>query len=553
MSGIWYFRALFRRHAPRLALALLLSLAALAAGVALLGVSGWFLTATALTAAAASINLFAASSLIRGFSLARILARYGERLVGHDTTLRLLSDLRGWLFRTLFPRVPLAERGLRHGDLVSRLTADIDALDTVFLVGLSPILAALALGSAVAAGLFVLLPPAGFIYAAALAGATLGVPAVLILAARRPGRAIVAASAELRTAVLDGMDGHADLVAFGATQDARRGFLAAAQALGAGRRRLGGRGALAAGAVQGLAAIALTGVLVFGLKALKAGTLDGPWLVGLLLATLGSFEATAAIVRSIAKLGTAAAAAERLKALASAAPAVSDPAYPAPLPEGADLAFENVTFGHDPRRPVLRRLWLEVPAGSRIALVGPSGAGKSTLLALLLRLRDPQAGTVRVAGTDVRTIAQADLHRRVALLAQDAPVFLGTLRDNLRIGDPEADDDRLWAALGAARLADFVRALPEGLDARVGETGRTLSAGQARRLCLARTLLSPAAILAFDEPTSGLDRETELAFLADLSAATAGRTVLIATHAGLPPGAVDRTLRLTEAGVLVAA
>ena len=133
MKSLLFFAPLFRPHAGRLALALLLSLVTLAAGTALLGVSGWFLTATALTALGVSFNLFAPSAMVRGFSFIRILARYFEKLVGHNATLTLLSDLRRWLFGALFPRLPLADRSLRHGDLVTRMTADIDALDTVFL------------------------------------------------------------------------------------------------------------------------------------------------------------------------------------------------------------------------------------------------------------------------------------------------------------------------------------------------------------------------------------------------------------------------------------
>ena len=143
----------------------------------------------------------------------------------------------------------------------------------------------------------------------------------------------------------------------------------------------------------------------------------------------------------------------------------------------------------------------------------------------------------------------AALHARVALLSQDAPVFHDTIRNNLLVGRPDATDADLWAALEAGQLADVVRALPRGLDSVVGETGRTLSAGQARRLCLARTLLSGAEILAFDEPTSGLDPENEQAFFAALAKAALGRTLLIITHAALPPGIVDRTYRMNE-GVL---
>ncbi|WP_027058716.1 thiol reductant ABC exporter subunit CydC [Mesorhizobium loti] len=545
MTALWFFRPLFQRHAARLAWTLLLSVVTLAAGIALLAVSGWFLTAAALTTAAASFNLFGPSSLIRGLSFIRILSRYGEKVFGHDATLRLLADLRGWLFASLFPRVPLADRSLRHGDLVSRLTADVDALDTVFLVAIGPMLAALVLGSAMATALWVFIPAAGLTYAVLVGLAILAVPVVLILASRRMGMELVEASAAARIAVLDGIDGHADLIAFGETGQARASFAASAARLATARRRLGMAGTLAAAATQALAGAAMVSVLWFGIATVHAGTIGGPSLAGLLLGTIASFEATGAVVRGVARLGVSAAAAARLKAIATAKPMVNDPARPEPLPNG-DVCFESVVFGHDPRRPVLRGLDLCVKQGSRVAIIGPSGSGKSTALALLLRLYDPQAGTVSIGGADIRTVAQRDLHEKVSLLSQDSPVVLGTIRENLLIGRADASDAALWHALASARLADFVRGLPEGLNAFVGETGRTLSVGQARRLCLARTLLSQAEILAFDEPTSGLDREAELAFLADLYTATAGRTVILATHAALPLGAADHIFRMVD-------
>ncbi len=530
MSGLWYFRPLFLAERRRLLATLLLSIVTLLAGVMLLGTSGWFLTAAALATTAASFNLFGPSALVRGLSLVRILSRYGEKLTGHDTALRLLTGIRTWLFGRLFPRLPLDGREQRHGDLVSRLTADVDSLDSAFLVALGPLLTAFTIGIAMTVLLAHLLPGAALLFAALYAVALIAVPAGLVMAG-------------LRMAALDGIDGHADLIAFGATEAQHRAFARQADVLAGARRRQARVSILGAAAIQAIAAAVLLGVLWLGLDALRQGAITGPLLAGLLLACLGSFEALGVVVRSVAKLGSAAAAADRLVALATARPAVTDPALPAAF-TGGELSFQDVRFGHDPARPVLDGASFRLRAGQRIAIVGKSGSGKSTLVDLVLRLRDPQAGSVRIGGTDLRDLRQEDLHRYIALLGQSAPVFLGTVRANLLIGRADAGDAEIWQALDDARLGGFVRGLPDGLDTHLGEGGRTLSAGQARRLCLARTLLSPADILVFDEPTSGLDPHNEQAFLADLARATRGRSVLLVTHAQIPPGAVDEVWQL---------
>ena len=541
MKALLAFRGLFLSQAKGFTLALVLSLVTLAAGVALLGTSGWFITAAALTTAGLAFNLFAPSALVRGFSFIRILARYGERLAGHDATLRLLSDLRGWLFARLFPRLPFGDRGLRHGDLVSRLTADVDALDTAFLVAIGPIVAALIIGAALTSVLAWLLPGAALVYGLCFASAVLVVPAGLVLASRNAGHDMVTRAADARAAVLDGIEGHADLTVFGVLGNAQDRFDAMAQRLAAAKGRLSSLTAIAGFVVQALAALALVGSLWLGLLAFAAGRIDGPVLAGLLLAIAGSFEATSVIVRSVGKLTTAMAAAERLTALADSPIAIADPAAPLPVPTQADIALTDVTFGYG-GPPVLANLDLAVAPGEHIAITGPSGSGKSSLLALLLRLADPQLGTIRLGGVPLTGLRQADIHAGMALLSQDSPLFNDTIRANLLIARPEADDDALWAVLTAAGIEPLVRAQPNGLDTLVGEGGRTVSAGQARRLCLARVLLSPARILLLDEPTTGLDRAAEVAFFETLHQAAQGRTVIVVTHAAIPEGTVDRVL-----------
>ena len=542
MRSLLYFLPLFKKLTGPLLLSLGLSLVTLAAGIGLLGVAGWFLTAAALTTAGAAFNLFAPSAGVRGLSFVRILSRYGERLTGHNATLKLLSELRRWLFARLFGLVPIGGR-FGRADLVSRLVADIDALDTMFLLALGPITTAAVVGIVMSTLLAIILPGAAVAYAVGFGFAVLLVPAVLITLSLAPSAEANAAASELRRVVLDGIDGHQDLVLFGAVAATEASASAVALRLAGAKRRVALFGGLATAAVQLLAGAILIATLLAGLGALAAGRIEGPVLAGLLLAVVASFEASAVLVRSATRLAGSAAAAERLVAVAESQPTIADPALPREMPPGGDVEFAGVTFGYEPSRPVLSNLGFAVATGECVAIRGPSGAGKSTIAQLLVRLVDPQAGVVRVNGADVRMVPASELRRRVALMTQDAPVFCDSVRANLRIGRPTATDAELWGALEAVRLADAIRQLPRGLDAMVGEAGRSLSAGQARRLCLARTLLTEAPIVVLDEPTSGLDAEAEAAFLADLPTIADGRTMIVVTHAEAP-ATFSRTLSL---------
>ena len=413
----------------------------------------------------------------------------------------------------------------------------------MFLVALGPISTAVLAGVGMTVLLAVLLPGAAPVYAVSFLVAALATPVGLIAASRRKASAAIVVASQLRQAVLDGIEGHQDLILFGETDTARHTISRAGTRLATLRVRLGIHGAAAAAVVQLMMGAALIGTLMTGIVSLRAGEIEGPLLAGLLLAVIASFEASAMLVRSATRLASAAAAAERLQALAEAAPSTSDPVNPAQLPAGGDIAFEDVSFRYGAACLVLDRISFTIDAGACVAIKGPSGSGKSTIAQLLVRLLEPQSGTIRVNGLNIAEVAIADLHQHVALMTQDAPVFNDTVRANLLIGRPDADDADLWRALQTVALADTIKALPRGLDTVLGEAGRTLSAGQARRICLARTLLSDASIIILDEPTSGLDRATELAFLEDLPDATAGRTAIVITHADLP-AAFDRVLTL---------
>jgi ATP-binding cassette subfamily C protein CydC len=545
MKNLLLLLPLYARRKGGLLLALFCALATVAAGVGLLGVSGWFLTGAALAGAGGYFNLFAPSSLVRGLSFLRIVSRYADRVVGHSATLRLLADLRATVFAALIRLTPRQLARYRSGDLVARMTGDVDALDTVFLFVLAPLATAILAGAVLTAVLGLWVPAAALAFALALLTACVAVPLWLLRAARKPGAAAQESAAGLRAATLDAVDGHADMVALHAQAQTLAHFERLCEASALARRsqaRVAVRGQWFLQVAAGLGVLAL---LWFGLAAHETGGIEGPVLAGLLLAVIGIFEVAGPIMRGASRMGSAMSAAARIREVTQCEPDMQDPATPRALPDSGALELDRVSFSYPARapgdsQPVLSDVSLRIEPGERVAILGASGAGKSTLLHLLLRLEDPQAGHVRFGGCDARDCAQADWHRRIALLSQDSPLFLGTLRTNLLIGDPNAHDAALWEALDAARLGDFVRGLPDGLDTWAGETGSQLSAGQARRLCLARALLAPAAVIVLDEPTAGLDAAAEAAFFTDLEEAVRGRTVVLATHAALPEGAVHR-------------
>ena len=462
MAMFRIFTGFLSARASRFALALFLTIVTLLAGTALLAVSGWFLTAASLAAITHSVgafDLFSPSAAIRGLALLRIVSHYCEQLYGHDATIALLGDLRVWLFNRLIALVPLSSHRLRGGDLAARLTADIDRLDTVFLLAISPILALMAATALAAIVLHAFLPQAALALGAitVVAGALL--PLALAWVGRSLGQTAVMASAGLRAAVIDAVEGHCDLVAFAGVARARAFLLTQAKRLSRAHVAQAGLTSLATIVAQTGGGLALLAVLWPGLGALDAGALSGPVLVAAVLVVFGLFEMTAPITRGIAKLGDALAATRRLDEIALMSPSLRDPQTPAHLTADRTVTFEKVCFGYERDRKVLHDVSLTIESGRHVALIGESGSGKSTLIHLLLRLVELQGGAIRIGGVDIRQVTPSALHRSIALLAQDDPVFLGTIRDNLLIGDPQADEAALYNTLAAVKLKNFVETL----------------------------------------------------------------------------------------------
>lgn len=534
--GLWRGRALW------LALGLAVALAALAAGVGLMAESGALIGGVVL-----GLGMAGPAAALRLLGPARVVGRYLERLVSHDALFRALADVRVWFFRGVAERAAGGLGFRRAGDVLARLVGDVEALDGVYLRLALPL-----------AGAVLLLPALAWLIGArdpwlALVVCLLFALAAFVLpwragrAARAAGGRLASGEAGLRIAALDTLVGLREVRAYGAEGRMMALVQAREASLFAAQHELSRHGAWAAAGGFLCGQAALLAVL------LSVGTVPASAaLIAFLV--VAAFEAAGGLTRAGTLAGRAATAAARVVEAAEGPVPVPEPASPAPLPPGVALRFEGVGFRWRPELPlVLDGLTLEVPEGARVALLGPSGSGKSTLAALALKVVAPGAGRVLLGGVDLARLAAGDLRRRIAWLGQTSHLFDDTIRANLLLGDPAADEAGLWAALEAARIADVVRALPDGLDSWVGEGGARFSGGQGRRLALARTLLSPAPLLILDEPCAGLDAETERAFFTTLNETAEGRTILLIAHRLTGAERLDRIWRLSAGRAVAAA
>jgi ATP-binding cassette subfamily C protein CydC len=540
--------SVFAVHARSIALTILLLLLTLLAGTALLGLAGHFLTAAALAGVTAmGFNFFGPSAGIRALTFVRILSRYAEKLVGHDVTLRLARDLRVDFFRKVLPLAPLGLGRHRVGDLLARLVADIENVDGLLVRAAGPLLALSGLGLTAVVVTGLLLPIAGALLALVLVSLGVGIPYVIVRSANNVETARAHARADLRTAVLEGLEGATDLAALEATGVWIEHIDAATAQVTRRERERKARLSLGVALHASVVAVSLPAMLWLLLDAAHDGRLSPAAASGLFFMTVAVYETAAGIGLAWQSLLAARASQQRLRQITALTPLAMDAAMAYPVPPHAELEFREVRFHWpDDAREVLRGASLRLAPGQRIALGGDSGAGKSSLLALALRLCDPQSGSVRYGGVDLCQFAPADWHAQIAWLPQDAPVFAGSVRDNLLMGAPGADDTRLWLALSQVKMEGAIRALPEGLDAWVGENGATLSAGQSRRIALARALLRDTPLLLLDEPTEGLDTDTANELLLDLAQASGSRTVLMISHDELPAGVVHASYRLID-------
>ncbi|MGO1461058.1 MAG: thiol reductant ABC exporter subunit CydC [Marinobacter sp.] len=536
MSELTPWLKLICARPGRLLIGALLMLAALLSGLGLLALSGWFITETALVGVLlaaslpATINLYVPGGGIRFFAVSRTVSRYVERLYNHDTVLRLLTDIRVALFRSLAS----AGRGQRHeltgAQWLSRLTSDVDALDTLYLRLIAPaalaafvtllvcVLTALIFNLQIAAGLAVIL-------GAAFLLATLATYARTVkIAFRQNDR-----QESLRTLVIEHLEGFAELTA--ADRAGKHGAWLMRQAQQISSKhvqtdsRIGWHQAISHLLINLSAVFALWA----GFELFRSEAISGPILVLLPIALLGLAEAYSVLADAFGKLGATQASATRLnRDCQGSAPEVGSRV--ANLPANTALVAENLTVKYPLHAPLLMHFSLQVNTGERVGILGRSGSGKSSLADAFSGLLEPASGTCTSLSC--------------AYLTQSTVLFEDTLRANLLLGSPGAKEAELWRVLELVELADRFDSEPDPLNTWLGSSGSRLSGGEARRVALARVLLSPAPLIILDEPFTGVDADTRQRISHRLDTWLEGKTVISLAHGPDALTSTDRVIQL---------
>jgi ATP-binding cassette subfamily C protein CydC len=538
----------------QVSLAILLGSVMIASNIGLLGMAAYLIAAAAL--APLLVMLTIPIYIVRFMGVSRAASRYAERMASHNVTFRILAHIRTWVYSRLEPLAPARLLMYRSGDVLTRLVADIEELQNVYLRVVSPFIIA-AVTAILTFGLFAIFSPVlAWTALAFLVVAGLGVPLLARALAHGLGKRQLALRAELNTQIVEGIQGVQDILACGRAGDQQSKIAALNRALGQVQKQMAFISGLQQALNDLLMNLALWTLLILAIPLVVTHAINGVYLAFLALVILASFEAVSPLAQAFQSLGHSLAAGERVFEVVDATPQVTDSATPLPPPDkqartGHTLEFEHVDFAYSTDEgEVLNGITFSISPDSRVAVVGPSGSGKTTLTRLALRFWDPMHGTIRLNEQDIRMYSLESLRSLIGVVAQDTHLFNDTIRGNLLLARPDASDDEIHQVLEQAQLAEFISQLPNGLETWVGEQGLRLSGGERQRLAIARALLKNAPLLILDEATANLDPLTEQAVLNALDELMQGRTTLMITHRLVAMERMDEILVLDQGRII---
>ena len=547
----------------RVGLSVLLGSLTIGSSLGLMGAAAWLISTAALRPSIATLGIAIVG--VRLFGIARAVFRYLERLSSHDVTFRLLRNIRVWWYQTLEPLAPACLMDVAAGDLLARITADVETLENIFGRLIAPPLTAAFVGAGSVA-FFVLagLPQIGLLVAISFVATGLLLPTLTYLLSRRAGRELVQSRAAMHSKLVDDVQGLAEIVAFGRSRDRLKAVGGLSDRNAQAQRELARVAALQAGLSSFLPHVALWVALVLAIQRVATGNLIGVMLAPVALVTLAAFEAVAPLPAAAQLWPATREAAGRLLEIADTPPAVreissSNPADSeaggaAPARHSAgkpDLEFRNLTFEYPgANRPAVDHVSFHLEAGRKLGIVGLSGAGKSSLAYLALRFWDYTSGEICLNGTSLKQWPADQVRARIGYVSAQDHFFDTSIYENLRLARRGVTRPEIEQAAQEAQIHEHLCTLPHGYDTLIGEHGLRLSAGERQRLSIARLLIKDAPLWILDEPTAHLDPVTEGRLLANLFRLMRHKTVLMITHRLVGLDNLDEIL-VMERGMVV--
>jgi thiol reductant ABC exporter CydC subunit len=506
-------------------LAVILGALTILSSISLMALSAWLISAASLRPSIAELSVAVVG--VRFFGISRAVFRYLERVVSHDTTFRLLAELRVSFYRLIEPLAPARLTSQRSGDLLTRAVTDIESLQQLLLRGVAPPFVGLIVIVVFSLFLGAFDPLIALIGLLFMLGAGIGLPLLSAWSSEISSVRRVQARAGLNAALVDAVQGMAEIVVYGQEHAQIKEIARLSEKAAQAEHQNSRIDALQAGLM-----VLLTHGSAVLVLAVAIPRIDAIYLVTLTLATTAVFEAFMPLVQAALQLGATRSAAQRLFELADLPPAVNEPeGLQLPVPKQPTLSLHRVTFRYDSDHPpIFEDISLVLAPGQRIAILGASGAGKSTLVNLLLRFWEYQSGSIRLGDYELRDYAQTDVRAIFGVMTQRPHLFNTTIRDNIHLARPSAGPTEVEQATRAAQIHDFIQSLPDRYDTVVGEDGLRLSGGERQRIALARVLLKDAPILILDEVTANLDLLTEHAVLDTILRAAVGKSLLMFTH-----------------------
>ncbi len=498
--------------------------------IALIGTSAWLISTAAFHPSIADLGVSIVG--VRFFGISRGVFRYLERLVSHNVTFRLLARLRVWFYEKLEPLAPARLMEFKTGDLLARVIGDVETLESFYVRVISPSLTAILIALVVSSFFASFYPLLVVILIGLFLTLGLILPIFAQIVSRVPAQRLITARADIQSQLVDGIQGLADLLAFGRGADRLAKILRTGEDYGSTQKQMALISGIHSALSTFLTNFGLWLVLFVVIPQVTAGNIKGVMLGTFALMTLASFEAVTPLPLAAQMWNSSREAAKRLFEVVDAEPAVKETEQKRlEVSLSNSLQFSNLSFFYPNQlTPALQDLSFVLPEGKSIAIVGPSGAGKSTIANLLLRFWDYERGEITLGGESLKARDPDEVRKRFALVSQNSYFFNTTIRENLRLARRALSQEEIESAARLAQIHDFIISLPKGYDTFIGEQGLRLSGGERQRLAIARALLKNAPILIFDEPTANLDPQTEKQVLDTLFETTRDKTSLLITH-----------------------